>query len=151
MEPKGEYGDIMELAFYNAVLSGMSTDGKQFAYTNQLASSDKELSKREQWFTCACCPPNITRLLGYIGGYVWTVKHSTVQPAADIFVHLFTSATIAFWIGKLEIKLTQTSSWPWEGRVDFELEQPDEGASVSTAIRIPGWAANWAVSMINQT
>jgi DUF1680 family protein len=140
----------MELAFYNAVLSGMSTNGKEFAYTNQLASSDKDLSKREQWFTCACCPPNVTRLLGYIGGYVWTVKPSTAQPAADVFIHLFTSATLSFSIGEQKIKLTQTSFWPWEGRVDFELEQPAEGTAVSIAIRIPSWASNWAVGVISK-
>src|SRR5205085_6841039 len=35
----GKYGDIMELCFYNAVMTGMSANGTQFTYVNQLASS----------------------------------------------------------------------------------------------------------------
>lgn len=46
----------MELCLYNAVLTAMSTDGKKFTYVNQLASSDKDHSKRDDWFTVACCP-----------------------------------------------------------------------------------------------
>jgi DUF1680 family protein len=45
----------MELCFYNAVMTGMSTSGTQFTYVNQLASTDTDLSKRAEWFTCACC------------------------------------------------------------------------------------------------
>ena len=48
----GRYADIMELSLYNTVLTSMSYDGKRFTYVNQLASSDTDLSQREEWFTC---------------------------------------------------------------------------------------------------
>ena len=74
----GKYADIMELCFYNSVSTGMSSDGRQFTYVNQLASSDTDLSQRAKWFTCACCPPNVTRLLGYIGGYLCKIRHISI-------------------------------------------------------------------------
>lgn len=52
----GSYADCMELCLYNAMLSGMGSDGTSFTYTNHLASSEADLSKREEWFECACCP-----------------------------------------------------------------------------------------------
>lgn len=59
-ELKGSIADIMELEFYNAMLTGMGCDGKQFTYVNQLASSDADPGRRSKWFTCACCPPNVS-------------------------------------------------------------------------------------------
>jgi uncharacterized protein len=130
----------MELCFYNAVLGGMSCDGKQFTYTNQLASSDADLSKREEWFTCACCPPNLTRLLGYLGGYLWSYKVD--EAAVDIAVHMFGSATLS--LPKI-VELTQTSDWPWTGDIQFSLAAADH-ISVSVVVRIPAWASDWTVS-----
>jgi uncharacterized protein len=133
----------MELCFYNAVLGGMSCDGKQFTYTNQLASSDTDLSKREEWFTCACCPPNLTRLLGYLGGYLWSYKVGE-QKTVEIAVHMFGSATLSL---PETVELTQTSDWPWKGDIQFSLTAADH-ISVSIAIRIPAWASDWSVSEI---
>nr|KAK5440417.1 hypothetical protein LTR18_007705 [Exophiala xenobiotica] len=66
------FSDMMELCLYNAVLTSMSHDGTRSTHVNQLASSDQDPSKHEEWFTCACCPPNVLRLMGQIGGYIYT-------------------------------------------------------------------------------
>lgn len=44
LDLNGKYADIMELCFYNAVMTGMSASGKQFTYVNQLASTDTDVS-----------------------------------------------------------------------------------------------------------
>jgi DUF1680 family protein len=135
----------MELCFYNAVLSGMSADGKKFAYTNQLASSDKDLSERKEWFTCACCPPNVSRLLGSIGGYLWDFDHQSGTKIAAIRVHMFGSAILSFGVGGEErVGLTQSSNWPWEGEIKFTLTAPAD-LSTTIDVRIPGWAKGWTV------
>lgn len=36
IQAKAEYADVMELALYNGVLSGMALDGKSFFYVNPL-------------------------------------------------------------------------------------------------------------------
>jgi DUF1680 family protein len=141
----------MELAFYNAVLGGMSCNGKEFTYINQLASSDTDLAKREEWFTCACCPPNLTRLLGYLGGYLWSHKADGEQQTADIAVHLYSSATLTLPVAENKtIKLTQNSDWPWKGDIEFSLTAPEE-ISTTISIRIPGWSSDWTVSHLHFT
>lgn len=54
-----EYANAMELALYNAVLVGVSLDGKSFFYDNPLASIDKHLI-RKSWFDVSCCPANVS-------------------------------------------------------------------------------------------
>lgn len=56
-----EYGNVLELALYNAALVGMALDGKSFFYDNPLATVDKYLS-RSTWFSVACCPANVRRI-----------------------------------------------------------------------------------------
>lgn len=138
----GKFADIMELCFYNSVMTGMSTNGKQFTYVNQLASSDAKLSKRAEWFTCACCPPNVTRLLGYIGGYLWTSKVEDAR--LQVNVHMYTSAKLSIEVGETTVEIEQKSNWPWEGKIEFALRN---ASNVSTTInlRIPGWATGWQV------
>jgi DUF1680 family protein len=144
----GAYSDIMELCFYNAVSTAMSSDGKKFTYVNQLASSDADLSKRADWFTCACCPPNMTRLLGYIGGYLWSFNTDVEKKTGDINVHLYSSATVKVPIGDRTIELEQKSNWPWEGNVEFTLNGlPDVETSIK--LRIPEWANEWKVRLLN--
>jgi uncharacterized protein len=135
----------MELSFYNALLCGMSCDGTRFTYVNQLASSEGDLSERAEWFTCACCPPNVTRLLGCIGGYIWSSNVDEKHQSIDLHVHMFSSASITIPIdGQREAIAKLTTEWPWKGDVTFEIDVP-EGVSMSLAIRIPGWASDWTV------
>jgi DUF1680 family protein len=134
----------MELCFYNAVLTGMSSSGKQFTYVNQLASSDKDLSKRAEWFTCACCPPNVTRLLGYIGGYLWTSNADLLKKSVQVNIHMFSSAKLRIPVGKDVVEVEQKSKWPWHGKIDFTVRTPS-GVSTIVKIRIPSWAEDWQV------
>jgi DUF1680 family protein len=135
----------MELCFFNAVTTAMSSCGKKFTYINQLASSDADLSKRADWFTCACCPPNMTRLFGYIGGYLWSFDANEEKKAVDINVHMYSSAKLTVPIGKQTVELEQTSNWPWDGELQFTLKGlPDIATSVK--LRIPAWAKEWKVS-----
>lgn len=134
----------MELCLYNTVLTSMSYDGKRFTYVNQLASSDRDLSRREEWFTCACCPPNVLRLLGQIGGYVWTHYNDTEKNAAEIIVHLYVSSTLEFDVAGEPVQLQQVSDWPWGGRVDFRLHTSLRNVSIK--LRIPGWAKDFHIA-----
>jgi DUF1680 family protein len=134
----------MELCFYNAVLTGMSANGKQFTYVNQLASTDTDLSKRAKWFTCACCPPNVARLLGYIGGYLWSHKVDENCKAIEVDVHLYSSATLEIPLGDTTVELEQKSNWPWDGKIGFSLRNASEVAT-TVKLRIPGWAEDWEV------
>lgn len=126
----------MELCLYNTVLTAMSYDGKAFTYDNQLASSDKDLSKRSDWFTVACCPPNMLRLLGSIGGYVWNVDQSS--KSATVTVNLYISSTLEASVGGDKVRVSQQSEWPAKGDVAFAIEAKD--AAFDMKLRIPQWA-----------
>ena len=134
----------MELALYNAVLTAMSYEGTKFTYVNQLASSDEDPSKREAWFTCACCPPNVMRVLGCIGGYIWTNRLAQ-QGETQIDVHLFINSVLTFEAeGGEKVELEQKSAYPWSGDVTFKLRTSSKRVVLN--VRIPAWAEDWSVS-----
>ena len=82
----------MERALYNTVLAGMAQDGRRFFYVNPLevvpgisgeaATQRHALPQRPQWYACACCPPNVARLLTSIGSYAYTAGENA------LFAHL---------------------------------------------------------------
>lgn len=139
----GRFVDVVELCLYNTVLTSMSYDGKRFTYVNQLASSDKDPSQREDWFTCACCPPNVLRLLGQIGGYIWTYEGDSDEQTAEIIVHLYIPSMLKFDVGSERVELTQESTWPWGGDIKFTLKT--NLPKVNFRLRIPGWAKSFKV------
>lgn len=88
LEADSQYADVMERALYNTVLGGMALDGKHFFYVNPLEVQPKSLKfnhiydhvkpVRQRWFGCACCPPNIARLLTSLGHYIYTPREGGV-------------------------------------------------------------------------
>jgi uncharacterized protein len=138
----GRFADIMELCLYNTVLTSMSSDGKKFTYVNQLASSDADPSQRQEWFTCACCPPNVLRLFGQIGGYTSTCD-ILAPDTACIAVHLYISSTTKFEVNGRDVQVEQQSNWPWSGEINFSVTAPS--VDVMLRLRIPGWADSFEV------
>lgn len=133
----------MELCLYNAVLTAMSHDGKGFTYVNQLASSDTDPSKREDWFTVACCPPNMLRVLGYIGGYVWTRSQSP-QGQPCVIVNLYVASTLDFTENGDAVRISQSGDWPWNDRIHFAVENSSNNLTMK--LRIPQWAPSFEIS-----
>lgn len=96
----GRYGDVMELALYNAALSGSSPDGKTYFYVNPLAVIPAQAEKRydlqhvktqrEGWFGCACCPPNFARLTASLPEYVCDYDAGK----EELTVHLYLTGKI---------------------------------------------------------
>lgn len=136
----------MELCLYNAVLTGMSLDGKAFTYVNQLASSDKDISQRHEWFECACCPPNVTRTLGFLGGYLWS--HTVKDQSVIVNVHLYSSASLNVQTSEYTVKITQQTDWPWSGDVNFDVQTGGAFVDLQVRLRIPDWAKEWQVSLL---
>lgn len=152
-EIHGEYGDIMERALYNTVLAGMALDGKHFFYVNPLEvhpeSSRKDPGKshvkavRPQWLGCACCPPNLARLLSSLSHYVYLQKENTVYTV----LYMNCESTFAMEQGTLSVK--QETGYPYYGNIRFYLDQ-DKEAESEFAIRIPGWVDQYTVQFNGQ-
>jgi DUF1680 family protein len=140
-----KYADVLELALYNAVLAGVSLDGKRFFYTNTLRQLDTmpvELRwsrTRQEWISCYCCPPNVARTVAQ--------AHTLAYGRSDrgVWVHLFGGSTLetALPDGR-RIKLRQESDYPWADRVKLAVESAPAG-ELSLFVRVPGWAGRAAL------
>jgi DUF1680 family protein len=132
-----KYVDVMERVMYNGLLSGVSLSGDRFFYQNPLESAGGYA--RSPWFEVACCPPNITRFLPSISGYIYAKKEDTV------FVNLFVASGSRIDINGEKVMLIQDTSYPWDGTVKITVNPEGGIADFEVAVRIPGWARNEAV------
>lgn len=140
-----KYSDVMERALFNGVLSGMALDGKSFFYVNPLEVNPEACRKderkahvkpiRQKWFGCACCPPNIARLLSSVASYAFTENEST------LFVHLYMGGTVVKKYNDVPVKFKIESGFPWNGNVTISCEN-DVPVTGTIALRLPGWCKN---------
>lgn len=125
----GDYGDLVERAIYNALLSGIAPNGRSFHYTNPLEVRGSH--PRHDWFEIACCPPNAMRMVASLDQLVATETDDGVQ------LHHFTPARIDAGRGR---EVTVSTAYPAYGDIAVEVR-----ASPSTvwgmSLRIPVWAA----------
>ncbi|MGD0077927.1 MAG: beta-L-arabinofuranosidase domain-containing protein [Sedimentisphaerales bacterium] len=128
---EGKYLDIFERALYNGLLSGISLSGDKFFYVNPLELKGQH--KREPWFSCACCPPNIARFTASMPGYVYAKTDDT------IYVNLFATSDGAINLKGNAVKINQTTNYPWDGVVKITVE-PAKAGKFTIAIRVPEWA-----------
>ena len=149
-ESSGEYGDVMERALYNTVLSGTALDGKHFFYVNPLevnpAASKMDPGKshvkpvRPEWLGCACCPPNLARLLASVDRYLYTVKEDLC------LVNLYMSSSAEFTISGGRVRIVQTTEYPRSGLIRIKVCSEDDHP-FHLGLRIPGWAEAYEVSL----
>lgn len=143
--PKAEYADVMEQALYNTVLAGMALDGKSFFYVNPLevvptaCRADQRLEHvkpiRQKWFGCACCPPNIARLVSSVAAYAYTENEDT------LWTHLYIGGEMTKRTGGSQLTLRMESGIPWDGRAKMTV-QADKPVNCTLAFRLPGWCGN---------
>lgn len=133
---EAKYIDVLERALYNGVISGVSADGTRYFYGNPLASDGTV--ERSGWFDCACCPPNLARLLTSLEHYVYTAE------ADGLTVNLYVSGTARFDHKGHTVRLTQASDQPWDGRVRLTVEADTD---FTLRLRVPDWAEHAALSV----
>jgi len=128
-----KYIDVLEWTLYNGLISGVSLGGKLFFYPNPLASFGERT--RSPWFTCACCPSNISRFMPSVPGYVYAVRDNSV------YINLFIESDVTVDLERGRVHLIQTTEYPWDGRIKVAIE-PEKEAEFTLSLRIPGWARN---------
>jgi DUF1680 family protein len=151
MKPDKKYANVMERALYNGILSGMALDGKSFFYVNPLEVNPTACHRderkfhvkpvRQKWFGCACCPPNIARLLSSIGSYAFTENEDT------LFVHLYMGSTVEKYVGETCASIETSSSFPWSG--DVSIRVAAKGTNLTLALRIPDWTDGYELKNTN--
>lgn len=150
IHPSNKYADVMERALYNGILSGMQLDGKRFFYVNPLEVNPEisgvlpgykhVLPERPGWYACACCPPNVVRLLMSLGKYAWSESEDT------IYSHLYIGGS-----AKLsQADITVESHYPWEGKVVYTVNRAEGGKAFALAVRIPSFVKEKEVTVNNE-
>ena len=144
------YADVMERALYNGVISGMSLDGKKFFYVNPLEvvpeACEKDYNKRhvkpvrQKWFGCACCPPNVARLLSSLAGYAFEENEK------ELYVNLYTGGILDTVKGGKKNRLIIETEYPWKGQVRIRVENQEDTA-FTLALRIPGWCQSYVLKV----
>ncbi|MBP7403268.1 MAG: glycoside hydrolase family 127 protein [Clostridia bacterium] len=148
MRPSGAVADAMERALYNTVVAGMSLDGTKFFYVNPLAvwpeGSEKAcdlwhvLPTRPSWFGCACCPPNLARLVMSLGSYQYTIADGTVH------VQLYADSDASLDLGDgRRAGIAMRTGYPVDGRIILSMT----GGTYPLALRIPGWCKSFHLSV----
>jgi len=142
IKPSGEYADILERMLYNTVLAGMQLDGKRFFYVNPLEvipgfsgvvhTHKHALPQRPEWYACACCPPNVSRLLMSIGKYAWG------ENAGTVYAHIFMGGTAEFKVAG-GVKITCDSDYPKQCNVRYTVNPAKDNVDFCFAIHIPTW------------
>lgn len=141
--PNSQIADNMERALYNTILAGMNDEGDRFFYVNPLEvlpeASKKDSRKRhikpvrQKWFGCACCPPNLARLISSIGEYCITENENAT------YIHQFIGGK--FKTNSADISIA--SSYTSNGKVNIEI---NPRKPFTLEIRIPAWCNNYKFS-----
>lgn len=151
IDPDSRYIDVMERALYNGVMAGVSYEGEHFFYANPLASYPKvnpyerwsgitsaDHYRRSEWFQCACCPPNLARIVASINSYIYSTNGQT------LYVHLYNQNQAKVELGGQNVGIEQVTNYPWDGAVDLKVtvEQP---TAFELALRIPDWCHSYSI------
>ena len=134
---RGQVADEMERALYNTVLAGTNLECDKYYYVNPLevvpeisgkAQGYKHvLPERPGWFGCACCPPNLARLLLSLHDYAYSLDGN------ELDIHLYIDGTVEYD----GVSVTHTSNYPWDGELNWRIKCDKP---LKVALRVPSWS-----------
>ncbi|HEY3393988.1 MAG TPA: beta-L-arabinofuranosidase domain-containing protein, partial [Lacipirellulaceae bacterium] len=136
--------DVMELALYNAVLSGISLEGTDYFYVNPMRHIESLPSKlrwprrRVSFVNSFCCPPNILRTIAEVNGYAYS------KAANEVWINLYGSSVLSTELNGEPLKMTQETNYPWDGRVHITINKCPSHKFI-LKLRTPGWAESAAL------
>lgn len=148
---EARFVDVLELALYNSVLSGVSLGGTEYFYTNPLRVTDPLPAElrwsrtRVPFVSSFCCPPNVARIIAEASTYAYARSPRT------LWVNLYGGSNITTHVdGVGRVKLTQASSYPWNERVRLTVSETT-GEEFTLKLRIPEWSGEARLSINGQT
>jgi DUF1680 family protein len=141
---EARFVDVVELALYNSVLSGVSLEGTDYFYVNPLRvteplPTDLRWSRtRVPFVTSYCCPPNVVRTVAEVSNMAYVTLDDSV------WVNLYGGSKLETLLSGTPLELSQVTEYPWDGVVKITVDvcPADEFAM---RLRIPGWAEQVAV------
>ncbi|MBR5963513.1 MAG: glycoside hydrolase family 127 protein [Bacteroidaceae bacterium] len=131
-EGDARYWDVAEISLFNNALAGISQSGDRFFYVNPLEADSTDYVMRNEWYDCACCPPNISRLILQTPGLMYSHTNS------DIYVTLYASNATTISLDGVKVNLAQTTEYPMDGKIRLVVS-PDKNKHFAVRLRIPTW------------
>lgn len=145
---EAKYADLLERTLYNGFLAGISLGGDRYIYANPLQVRDDHLAAggdqdyaRAPWFRCACCPPNVMRLIASLEHYV------ALSGADELVLHQHVAGDFAADLATGRGGVRVSTDYPWRGEITVEISETPAAAWALT-LRIPAWADS-ATATIN--
>lgn len=146
------FADIMELNWYNSIISGVEVDGVGWSYANPLRwhAHDHEVIHELKYAhkrgfpgrKLICCPTNIMRNVSAFGGFLYGVSDD------KLWLNQYAASELDTALPSGEsVSLKQETNFPWEGNVKLTILS--EG-SFSLKLRIPYWADSAGLK-VNET
>lgn len=143
-----KYADIVELALYNSVLSGISMDGNNFFYTNPLAASDKYpydlrwMGGRVKYISKSnCCPPNTVRTIAEVSNYLYSIADD------GLYINMYGGNKLSTRLKDgSALQLEQQTNYPWDGNISIIIREAPAKA-FAVYLRIPGWCKKATVKV----
>ncbi|SOE07262.1 glycoside hydrolase family 127 protein [Streptomyces sp. Ag109_G2-15] len=145
---EARYSDLIERTLYNGFLAGVSLDGERWLYVNPLQVRDghtdpggDQSARRTRWFRCACCPPNVMRLLGSLEHYLASGDDGGLQ------IHQYVTGRYA--CGPIVVRAE--TDYPWHGTIALTVEETPADRPWTLSLRIPQWCREFRVRCGEET
>jgi len=98
--------------------------------------------RRQKWFACACCPPNLARIVASLGNYV----HSIQKDA--LYTHLYIGSEAKINLGGEDVSVKIETQYPWEGQINISFAMKGK-AKFKYGLRIPAWCGKYSIRLNN--
>ncbi|MFF7930644.1 beta-L-arabinofuranosidase domain-containing protein [Streptomyces sp. NPDC007940] len=143
---EARYSDLIERTLYNGFLSGVSLDGERWLYVNPLQVRDghtdpggDQSARRTRWFRCACCPPNVMRLMASLQHYLASADAGGLQ------IHQYVSGRYAGDLAGTPVAVTVGTDYPWQGAIALTVEESPADRSWTLSLRVPQWCRDFRI------
>src|SRR5699024_7779929 len=145
------HADVIEREIHNALAAAVDTSGTRFFYSNPLQrrpdrfDEENAPAERQEWYSCACCPPNIARTIAQLGAYVAAVREDEDGPGLELLQHGAMSIDLPAELGtgRLEVE----TSYPDSGLLRLRLDRLRAAEGARLGVRIPGWVRSGTVAL----
>ena len=129
---KAQYSDLFEWQLYNATNVGMGQKGDTYLYNNPLAVHGGVT--RKEWYSCPCCPSNLSRTFADLGKYVYSFDEN------GLWIHQFISSETIIDLG-VPVKIKIESELPWNGKARIYVK-PETSKDFNVHLRLPSWRSD---------
>lgn len=141
-------GDVLERCLHNGMLAGFGLDGCSYHYANPLRVQpgiDPKHKRwcgcgssvaRQPWYGCACCPPNVARVLASLGGWAYDLDPQGLD------CHLLLGGELDHGGWRLRIDADQVGA----GRGGIHVATAPAGEQ-ELRIRLPLWRGATALEL----